>query len=178
MDRDFAVTAPLPSGPRYRYAGPADIGARVRGNPPSRPIRDAADLAAWLAAADARDRAEPFTYTVGTDRVLRLAPRRSEHVACAGGADVLAAGEIGFAPDGRVTTVTNQSTGYCPAPSCWPAVAAALDLAGITHPGAFTSAFVFRHCAGCTGLNLVKDGDYTCVHCDADLSPPGSSDDQ
>ncbi|MGW7278393.1 hypothetical protein ACWGIV_08810 [Streptomyces sp. NPDC054844] len=38
--------------------------------------------------------AEPFTYVVGHDGLPRPAPRRGEHVACAGGPDVLGAGEI------------------------------------------------------------------------------------
>ncbi|BEL04964.1 hypothetical protein Q0Z83_031550 [Actinoplanes sichuanensis] len=105
------------------------------------------------------------------DGVLLLAPRRSEHVACAAGADVLAAGEITFTPDGGVSAVTNQSTGYCPQPCCWPAVDAALNRAGIAHPGAFTSAFVFRHCTVCTHLNVIKDDVYVCAHCDTDLPP-------
>jgi hypothetical protein len=66
--------------------------------------------------------------------------------------------------------VTDQSTGYGPAASCWPAAAAALDAAGIAHPGWFTSAFTFRHCPGCGHLNLVKDDDYTCALCEAGLS--------
>ena len=60
---------------------------------------------------------EPFTFVVDLEGVLRLAPRRSEHVACAGGRPVLSAGEVSFerGPDGwEVTSATNQSTGYCP----------------------------------------------------------------
>jgi hypothetical protein len=152
---------------RYRYLGPAEIAARDA--PPGRPIRSEADLRTWLDGADPRDRAEPFTYVVTVDGVLRLAPRRSEHVACAGGGDVLAAGEITFGTDGGVTGITNQSTGYGPDRSCWPDAAAALDAAGIAHPGGFTSAFTFRHCSGCGHLNLVKDDDYTCAVCEAGL---------
>jgi hypothetical protein len=73
---------------RYRYLGPADVAARDA--PPGRPIRSAADLRDWLAGAEPRDRAEPFTFVVGVDAVLRLAPRRSEHIACAGGGDPVA----------------------------------------------------------------------------------------
>ncbi|GIE28249.1 hypothetical protein Ait01nite_012940 [Actinoplanes italicus] len=155
---------------RYRYLGPAEIAARDA--PPGRPLRSAADLWAWLADTDPRDRDEPFTYVVTADGVLRLAPRRSEHVACAGGEDVLAAGEITFGTDGDVTDITNQSTGYGPDPSCWPDAAAALDAAGITHPGGFTSAFTFRCCPGCGHVNLVKDDDHTCAVCDGSLIDP------
>src|SRR5258706_11327733 len=68
---------------------------------------------------DPRELREPFTFVVALDGLLRLAPRRSEHVTLAGGRDVLAAGEITFvsAEKGwRVAEGTNQSTGYCPDP--------------------------------------------------------------
>jgi hypothetical protein len=154
---------------RYRYTGPADIADAARHAPPGTPVRCTADLATWLSTADPRDRGDPFTYVITTDGTLLLAPRRSEHVACASGTDVLAAGEITVDADGHVTEITNQSTGYCPQPSCWPAVQAALDHAAIPHPGAFTSAFVFRHCPACTHLNVIKDDTYVCALCDATL---------
>ncbi len=100
-------------------------------------MRSAAELDAWLTERDKDELAEHFTYVVGLDGLLRLAPRRSEHVACAGGAEVLGAGEMGF---GRaaglrvVGEVSNQSTGYCPHLDSWPAVARALDRAGIDRP--------------------------------------------
>jgi hypothetical protein len=104
--------------------------------------------------------------------LLRLAPRRSEHVACAAGADVLAAGEItlrrienGWA----AAAVSNQSTGYCPDPDCWPAVAAALDRAGIAYGGGFTEEFTFRRCPECGQRNIVKDAVFFCAVCDAEL---------
>ncbi|WP_198171111.1 TFIIB-type zinc ribbon-containing protein [Actinoplanes awajinensis] len=119
-------------------------------------------LREWLAG---RDRAEPFTFVVALDGRLRLAPRRSEHVALAGGRDVLAAGEMGFGAGWRVTEVTNQSTGYCPAPDCWDAVAGALDRLGISHPGGFADTIVFRRCPACGERNIVRDGDFTCALC-------------
>ncbi|MFC4068442.1 hypothetical protein [Actinoplanes subglobosus] len=159
---------------RYHYTGPADIAAAARHSPPGTPIRSTDDLKTWLAAADPRDRDDPHTYVITTSGVLLLGPRRSEHVACAAGADVLAAGEITVDPHGQVIEVTNQSTGYCPQPSCWPAVEAALDRAAIPHPGAFTSAFVFRHCPTCTHLNVIKDDLYICALCDGPLPPSPS----
>jgi hypothetical protein len=104
--------------------------------------------------------------------VLRLAPRRSEHVACAAGQPVLAAGEIGFVERGSVWSVgevSNHSTGYCPDPDCWPAVAAALRLAGLASPPGFTSPVRFRRCPRCAERNLVKDGWLVCAHCDGPL---------
>ncbi|WP_327001218.1 TFIIB-type zinc ribbon-containing protein [Dactylosporangium sp. NBC_01737] len=148
---------------RYRYVGPADLLEQV-------PAVDAVTvdtpeaLHRWLAGRDRRDLAEPVTFVVAPDGLLRLAPRRSEHVTLAGGQDVLAAGEMAFA-GGRVAEVTNQSTGYCPDPDCWPAVAAALDRAGVPHPGGFTDRVVFRRCPACGERNVVRDGDFTCALC-------------
>ncbi|MFK4548229.1 hypothetical protein RKD29_007825 [Streptomyces tendae] len=65
----------------------------------------------------AAELAEPFTFVVGMDGVLRLAPRRSERVSCADGDTLLNAGEVSFTREaGRwtVSKVSNQSTGYCP----------------------------------------------------------------
>jgi hypothetical protein len=97
-----------------------------------------------------------------------VAPRRSEHVACAGGEPVLSAGEISFARDGKrwmVNEVSNQSTGYCPDVTSWPAVAAALERAGLDHPGRFTHAVLFRRCPHCRENNIVRDNDFICVFC-------------
>ncbi|MET7401225.1 hypothetical protein ABZS66_47875 [Dactylosporangium sp. NPDC005572] len=150
----------------YAYVGPPSL---LRAPAPAgTPVASPADFAAWLAAQTAADLAEPFTFVVMPDGVLRLAPRRSEHVACAGGADVLSAGEISFA-GGTVREVTNQSTGYCPAASSWPAVAAALDRAALPHPAGFTAALTYRHCPACTALNVVRDEDYTCAVCGSAL---------
>ncbi|MGW2558213.1 hypothetical protein ACWCXB_03000 [Streptomyces sp. NPDC001514] len=49
------------------------------------------------------------------------------------------------------------------------AVANALDRAGLARPEAFTHEVVFRRCAGCEQLNIVRDEDFVCVFCDADL---------
>jgi hypothetical protein len=124
---------------RYRYVGPADLRGQVV-TVDAVAVHTPATLDGWLAGRDRGELTEPVTFVVALDGVLWLAPRRSEHVACAGGQDVLAAGEMAFASDEtgwRVTEVTNQSTGYCPDPDCWPAVARALDRVGLRHPGDF-----------------------------------------
>jgi hypothetical protein len=103
---------------------------------------------------------------------LRLAARRTEHVACAQGAPVLAAGEIRFTRADampQVREITNQSTGYCPEPESRPAVAAALETIGIARPDAYTQEFVFRRCTQCGQLNIVKDDWIYCGACDAAL---------
>ncbi|WP_280838414.1 hypothetical protein [Micromonospora sp. A200] len=109
---------------RYRYVGPPDIALVALQGGEGRLIRSAKEFSSWVDSVDAREFAEPFTYVVDANGVLRLAARRSEHVACAAGGEVLAAGEIAFVRrrDGwPVSEVSNQSTGYCPDPYCWPA---------------------------------------------------------
>lgn len=159
---------------RYRYVGPDDVAAVALSGHHGHVIRSSEDFARWIGTVPRRDLGEPFTYVVDTEGILRLAPRRSEHVACAAGGEVLAAGEIGFDCDSSaawtVTEVSNQSTGYCPDPSCWPAVAAAVDRVGLSRPNGFTSEFVFRRCAECQNLNIVKDDDFTCQSCGTPLA--------
>ncbi len=155
----------------YSYVGPPDL--RTRAAVDVVVVTSQADVDRWLAARDARDLAEPFTFVVDLHGILRLAPRRSEHVACAGGYAVLAAGEIAFVRSAlgwQVDEVSNQSTGYCPDPSSWRAVAAALDAAGIAHPGGFTHEIVFRRCTRCGERNIVHDGDFVCATCGHPLS--------
>jgi hypothetical protein len=97
-------------------------------------------VAAWLARSSEEEQAEPFTFVIDLSGTLRIAPRRSEHVACAGGEPVLSAGEITFLHDAHgwvVSEISNHSTGYCPDPASWPAVGDALDRAGLRHPGRF-----------------------------------------
>jgi hypothetical protein len=138
---------------RYRYVGPKDLLSLV--------------TSSRGAAIDAA-RNGTFTFVVTTDGVLRVAPRHSEHVVCAGGAEVLSAGEIRV-ERARVVSVSNQSTGFCPEPESWPAVAAALDRAGIAHGNGFTDEMIFRKCPACAQRSIVKDGDFTCAVCGAAL---------
>ena len=156
---------------RYHYVGPdmlREHAVTVDGAAFDAPIV----LFGWLARRDHSEVIEPFTFVVGTDGQLRLAPRRSEHVVLAGGQAVLAAGEMTFvpAPSGwRVDEVTNQSTGYCPDPDSWPAVGAALDRLGVSHPGDFTDKVIFRRCPACGERNIVRESDYTCALCGSAL---------
>ncbi|MFI2350821.1 hypothetical protein ACH492_28095 [Streptomyces sp. NPDC019443] len=156
----------------YRYVGPADLGALVRPGAEGRSIHSVADFDDWASTLAAVELAEPFTFVVDSAGVLRLAPRRSEHVVCAGGGPVLGAGEMSFRKEpGRwvVGEVSNQSTGYCPDITSWPAVAKALDAAGIEHPSGFTHEVVFRRCPACGRLNIVREEDFVCVFCDGAL---------
>ncbi|MFF3429988.1 hypothetical protein [Streptomyces sp. NPDC002602] len=159
-------------GRNYGYVGPDDLRALVRPGREGRPVRSAADFHDWASALTPEELAEPFTFVVDATGVLRLAPRRSEHVVCAGGERVLGAGEMSFHQESgpwEVGEVTNQSTGYCPDADSWPAVARALDSAGIEHPDGFTHEVVFRRCPVCRRLNVVREEDFVCVFCDGEL---------
>ncbi|QSQ14692.1 hypothetical protein [Myxococcus landrumensis] len=155
----------------YPYAGPEEIRRHCIAAPPGALIRALPDLHAWLAShPDAL--IEGSTYVVDLRACLRLSPRRSEHVACAGGEDVLAAGEMGFFAHARgasVTAVSNLSTGYRPDVSCWDAVAESLARAGLSAPPGFTTSVHFRRCPACGESTLVKEQWFVCTFCDADL---------
>ncbi|MEU4032705.1 hypothetical protein [Streptomyces collinus] len=156
----------------YRYVGPVELKAAVRPGSGGCPIGSADEFESWVAERSPAELGDPFTFVVDLDGVLRLAPRRSEHVACAGGEAVLGAGEISFTCEaGRwgVDDVSNQSTGYCPDVSSWAAVAQALDRAGLSRPPGFTHEVVFRRCPGCQQHNIVREGDFFCVFCGSDL---------
>lgn len=156
---------------RYHYIGPPDVLAAVKPGSEGQPIGSPEAFAAWLKTCG-DELAEPFTFVIDLDGILRLAPRRSEHAACAGGAPVLSAGEITFVhgqDQWTVSAISNQSTGYCPGLDSWPAVGDALDRAGLTHPGRFTDPIVFRRCPQCHERNLVKDDHYVCAICGAEL---------
>jgi len=161
----------------YRYVGPPGFARQASPNSPRCRValhgEEGKALAEWIAKNAERDGTLIATFVVLPGGVW-VADRRSEHVACARGASVLSAGEMTFALDRRrgsieVVHVTNQSTGYCPQPESWPAVASALDAAGIAHPGAFDLALIFRRCTKCDTTNIVKEDVYECFVCGAPL---------
>lgn len=159
----------------YDYIGPADIKHRADRSSPGRLILSA-DLLAWVRETGQRqgpDGLIPATFVVDEQGRLLLADRRCEHVACAGGGPVQSAGEMFFLVEGEqveAAEVSNQSTGYCPEPESWPAVAAALERAGIAHPGRFSTEVIFRRCQKCGERNVVKEGWFVCAVCGAELS--------
>jgi hypothetical protein len=159
----------------YRYVGPTEIKARVSGRGAGTRISSPEDLLEW---ARATSRPSPpdglvaATFTIDAMGDLLIADRRSEHVACAGGGPVLSAGEVFFLVESErvaVLEVNNLSTGYCPEPASWAAVAAALHRAGIAHPDGFTTEIVFRRCSHCGERNVVRDAWFVCGVCGADL---------
>ncbi len=155
----------------YSYVGPEHIRHACEGLPEGHVIRALPSLLQWLSEMHHQDPdAEGWaTYTVGLDGLLRLAHRRTEHVACAGGHSVLAAGEVRFDEDGSVQWLSNNSTGYCPDVDCYDAVQQALATAGIDAPSAFHHAVVFRLCPKCRERSIVKEQVFHCGLCDAPL---------
>jgi hypothetical protein len=155
----------------YPYVGPAEVLRNSHHAPQGQPVRSARDIRDYV-SEDRASHSEGTTFVVGIDRLLRLAPRRSEHVACAGRPEVLAAGEMRFAVRGEqimVVEVSNQSTGFCPDVDCWNDIERALTFEGVTVPRGFTRPIDFRRCPRCAEINLVKDSWFVCVFCDADL---------
>ena len=156
----------------YEYVGPADLRRLVSPEAVGRAVGSLADLSAWIDSRAQAELDEPFTFVIDLSGCLRLAPRRSEHVVCAGGERVLGAGEIGVERSGAgwaVTQISNQSTGYCPDLECWAAVAAALDRVGLVRPAGFTQEVVFRRCSECAELNVVREEFFVCAFCENDL---------
>jgi hypothetical protein len=159
----------------YPYVGPKAIRIRATVAPSSCRINSLADLQRWIDQNKESMSGEGLiaaTFVIDPELRLRLADRRSEHVACAGGGAVLSAGEMFFSagPDGvTVEEVSNLSTGYCPEPESWAAVGEALDRIGVVHPGEFTKEVTFRRCTSCGERNVVKDGWFECQVCGAEL---------
>jgi hypothetical protein len=159
----------------YRYVGPRRIAERVCPGALGTAITSPRDVAAWARSTDQGQDAEGcliVTFVVDGAGVLRIADRRSEHVACAAGGPVQSAGEITFALEGgrvAVAAVSNQSTGYCPEPDSWPAVAAALRRVELEAPEGFALACAFRRCLRCDSICLVKAGVFVCDVCGAEL---------
>jgi hypothetical protein len=165
----------MPAPRLYFYVGPKEIAERSKSSRQGQRIASVADLREWLETSGEQADAcnlVPATFVIDQAGFLRVAERRSEHVACAGGEPVLSAGEMWFRIDGQgfeVVEVTNQSTGYCPEPESWYAVAAALDRIPLPCPGRFTTDIVFRRCERCGQRNVVKDGWFVCAACGAEL---------
>ena len=159
----------------YAYVGPPEIRSQADAGIPRlqvTPDQRLRDLRKALELGDGAD-ALILTFVVDAEGRLWVSDRHAEHVACARGADILAAGELTLADDAglRVIAATNQSTGYCPEPESWQALAAALRSAGIPHPPGFEHAFEFRRCVRCQATVLIKDDVFECTECGAPLSP-------
>ena len=160
----------------YAYVGPEALRAEATAEIPRCRLRNCADLATLVRTLELGEPGSgqvTLTYVVDADGVLWVADRHSEHVACARGHGVLAAGEltvVAGVPGLEVTAATNQSTGYCPEPDSWKALAKALDSESISRPSRFEYVFIFRRCTACGATTIVKDGGFECAQCGAGLS--------
>ncbi len=159
----------------YQYIGPVELSQMPHPLPIRHQIRHPADLYAWIELQPASSpKHEQLTATFIIDQAaqLWLADQRSEHVACARGAAVLAAGEISFVLEAKqlaLCALTNQSTGYCPEPASWAVVQQVLDRIGLPHAGGWATSYDFRRCPGCGMLNLIKEHWFFCAVCDQQL---------
>lgn len=155
----------------YRYVGPKKIAERAPSVPAGVRVESPEDIRLWIRQTGQELNAAGSviaTFIIDESGWLRVADRRSEHVACAGGRPVRSAGEMMFTVrpiSVSVTWVTNQSTGYCPEPISWPAVETALARAGIAGPRGFSQALEFRRCPRCRSINIIKDGVFECGAC-------------
>jgi hypothetical protein len=161
---------------QYRYVGMRDAEEYLTDAVPRIAVHEAHDILAWMTETGQKLSPENTivaTFIIDTDGQLWISDRHSEHVVCARGGDVLSAGEITFAIHKQrveVVEITNQSTGYCPEPESWSAVAAALEKTGLPFPAEFTTAYLFRRCEKCGTTNIVKDNWFECGVCGAALS--------
>lgn len=160
----------------YQYVGSRDLLESLPENSGRFCPDSAQAISQWLQETKQpreMDGSIVLTFIIDLQGKLWLNERRSEHVLCAAKQAVLSAGEMTFALEkGKliVAEVSNQSTGYCPEPESWPAVAAALNSLAIQHPNEFTSAYLFRRCEECGTTNIVKDDWFYCAVCDAALN--------
>lgn len=158
----------------FQYVGTPEIFEGVKDISAGRLIESSQDVLAWIEAEDQSPVYDLYwsTYIVSENGRLRIGDRHTEHVACSGRKPVLAAGEMAFEVEkGKVEVieVSNLSTGFCPRADCWPPVKSALDKAGISVPDEFTYKFEFRKCMNCGQRNTIKDDQYYCSICEADL---------
>ncbi len=161
---------------QYRYVGPDELRELVCPEKAGTPIQRLQDILGWIKRTSQKGLLHGeviATFVINTKGILCLAERHTEHIACAGGDAVLSAGEMSFSiaqNQIEVTYVTNQSTGYCPEPESWPAVAQALDKLGLSHPNGFSYEFVFRRCQRCQTINIIKEDWFVCAVCGCELN--------
>ncbi|NER32623.1 MAG: hypothetical protein F6J93_00835 [Oscillatoria sp. SIO1A7] len=159
----------------YQYVGPERLRLAVAGCPIGVRIASLGEIENWMSSLEREPNAAglmPASFVVDLNGHMRVADSNSEHIAVAGGMPVLAAGKIFFGTGDRsleVVEITNQATGFCPEPKSWEAVAKAIEKVPLSHPGKFTSEYVYRRCESCGELNVVKGNLFICDFCNASL---------
>lgn len=160
----------------YHYVGPREILKYLSRQSGRVMVRTAEDIRRWVHETQQTTEYDDLfiaTFVIDLEGRLWINDRRSEHVLCAAGRSVLSAGEMAFDVDEKsvaIVEISNQSTGYCPEPTSWSAVAQALKTTNVAHPDGWTLTCLFRLCDACGSKNLVKDGWFMCGVCDAPLS--------
>jgi len=159
------MKVPPPVHKLYQYVGPEDLEqlAETVGRNEGCPVLQRKTVREWMVETNQVPDGEgevTVTFVISEEGVLRISDRHQEHVVCADYRPVMSAGEMTFILDGddvSVVHVTNQSTGFCPEPASWPAVASALESAGFEAPEGFDVAIEFRRCEECGQTILVKE---------------------
>lgn len=168
----------------YHYVGPADLARLAQTDTPRMALGTAAcAVKLWRQYFPAfkptlresgSSETLTVTFVVVPSEGMWVADRHSEHVACARGGPVHAAGELTLSLNHKghpliISEISNQSTGFCPEPESWYAVKHALQNSGIRHPHGFTAEMIFRRCPKCGATNIVKDQWFHCEVCKAEL---------
>ncbi|AZZ91839.1 hypothetical protein EUZ85_14310 [Hahella sp. KA22] len=162
--------------PLYSYVGPKDLLLLVDNDVERFAIYSHLDVLDWKSKTEQtlqKDKTITATYIIDTNDTLYIGDRHMEHVSCAIGDHIKAAGEITF----EITThqvsiigATNQSTGYCPEKSCWNELRKALEKTSMRTVNGFTESFEFRICTHCKTINIIKESVFYCAVCDSKLS--------
>lgn len=161
-------------GRLFPYRGPSRLVPASGARPAGVVVETAlqfADLADDPSQERLGDGSVAFTYVVDQSNSLRVANRRSEHVVCAGGEPVLAAGEL-FVTPGRkgswVVRASNFSNGYMPSEDSFMALKLALERARLPAPKGFDPAIAYRYCGRCMEAVIAETG--ACRVCQAALA--------
>jgi hypothetical protein len=161
--------------PLYPYVGPKEIAMYGSSDIVRVHVLSTKDILSWVHATNQQPDASGAilaTYIVNEQAEWWLTDRSYEHVACAQGTPVTAAGEVGFWLENGsldISYVSNQSTGYCPEPSSWSAWKEACLQTDIQPPDNWSVAFQFRRCPACKSIQLIKEEDWFCAICDTAL---------
>jgi hypothetical protein len=99
---------------QYKYIGPKELLKLVSNTKRGKVISEANDVISWIKERNQELNAMNqviATFIIDMDNRLLVADRHSEHVACAGGENILSAGEMTFELNGNnveIVHVTNQ----------------------------------------------------------------------
>jgi hypothetical protein len=161
----------------YHYIGAKEILKQVDITKIGKIISSQSDVKNWIIETNQTCNVNNeiiATFVIDLCENLRINDRRSEHIVCANGENILSAGEITFQIKHNqiisISQITNLSTGYCPSIKSWYFVEKALSKITIEFPPFFTTKFIFRICENCGDINLIKDSFFVCINCEKELN--------